>query len=174
MVKEQSCYSHGAMVTEHWVRMGTCSSIFAAGCEFVKTCNTPPSLRGGSDRFLSLTPPVHRLLFVLCVQETRRRGRKQDEAGKRARERRAVESVPVTDTTHEDVNQQIPDAEDFEQRSILYKSLLHKKASLSETIFHFFLKTEQKTLLTCKDLPCCHFVNAWSVQVFCFVLFFRI
>lgn len=156
------------------MKMGTCSPIFAAGCEFVKTCNTPPSLHGGFRPISFSDSPVHRLLFVLCVQETRRRGRKQDEAGKRARERRAVESAPVTDTTHEDVNQQIPDAEDFEQRSILYKTLLHKKASLVETYFHYFLKTEQKTLLACKDLRCCRFANAWSVQVFvlfCFLEF---
>ncbi|XP_075896140.1 MYCBP-associated protein isoform X2 [Nelusetta ayraudi] len=62
------------------------------------------------------------------VKETRRRGRKQqDEAGKRARERRAAESAPVPDTTADDVNQQTSDAEDFEQRSSLYKTLLHKK-----------------------------------------------
>lgn len=115
---------------------------------------------------------VHRLLFVLYVQETRRRGRKQDEAGKRARERRVVESAPVTDTTPEDVNQQIPDSEDFEQRSVLYKTLLHKKASLAETYFHF-LKTEQEQLLACEDLPCCHYVNAWSAQVFVLFCFFE-
>lgn len=120
----------------------------SSGCHFVKARNTS---RGSSDRF-SFSNSLW--LRRGAAQETRRRGRKQqDEAGKRARERRAAESAPVPDTTADDVNQQTSDAEDFEQRSSLYKTLLHKKASLAESLAHF-----RKPGPSSAHLPgvCCH------------------
>ncbi|XP_076584343.1 MYCBP-associated protein isoform X2 [Chaetodon auriga] len=60
--------------------------------------------------------------------ESRKKGKRRDEAGKRTREKRGKESASLTDTHPESVSQQPPDDQNVEADTMdIYTRLLHKK-----------------------------------------------
>lgn len=161
------------MVTERRVKMGTCSPIFAAGCEFVKTCNTLPSSCGDSDRFLSPTAWSTDLgPSCVCRRPGGGGGNRTKRGnvpgkGERLSQRRWLTPLPRTSISRFPMQKTLSNGASCTKHSCI------KRRVLFRLVVHF-LKTEQETLLACKDPPCCHFVNVWSAQVFCLVLFYRI
>ncbi|XP_070834212.1 MYCBP-associated protein [Chaetodon trifascialis] len=62
------------------------------------------------------------------VEDSRKKGKRRDEAGKRTREKRGKESASLTDTHPESVSQQPPDDQNAEPDTMdIYTKLLHKK-----------------------------------------------
>lgn len=92
---------------------------------------TPLSFISSSDQYLSLVSLCLSSIYPSCVQDSRKKGKRGDDAGKCTRGKRGLESASLTDTNPENVSQQTSDGQDVEQKVIsMCTRLLHKKASI--------------------------------------------
>lgn len=79
------------------------------------------------------------LLSVCPVQDSKKKGKRKEEVGKRTREKQGKELASLTDTSPDSsVSQQPPDDQNVELEVMdIYVRLLHNKASLLSSYCFF-------------------------------------